>query len=219
MIHDWKTSLDAHFDKRARDFIHTSFPAKITRIVNAGVVDVLPQIATLRPDGSIWEFPELFNVRIMSYACNAGDVYISLPYKVGDNVWVNVSERDVALLMSNDQVVASSPATHDLSDCFCFPTYFTDTNIPEYSTDDLVIGNKSTTITVKEEGIVINTQSFEVNASSATFNCPVTMSESLSVLGDTTLSGDIKHKGVDIGKDHKHISVQIGTGESGIVKV
>ena len=219
MIHDWKTTLDAHFDKRARDFIHTSFPAKITRIVNSGVVDVKPQIATLRPDGSVWEFPELFDVRIMTYSCNVGDVYISLPYKVGDNVWVNVSERDVALLMTNNQVVASSQSTHDLSDCFCFPAYFTDTKIPEYSSEHLVIGNKSTTITVKEEGIVINTSSFELNADKATFNCPVTMSQSLSVSGNTSLSGDIKHKDVDIGKDHKHTLVQVGTGDSGIVKV
>lgn len=159
MIHDWKTTLDAHFDKRARDFIHTSFPAKITRVVNSGVVDVKPQIATLRPDGSVWEFPELFDVRIMTYSCNAGDVYISLPYKVGDNVWVNVSERDVALLMATDKVVASSTSTHDLSDCFCFPAYFTNSNIPEYSSEHLVIGNKSTTITVTENSIAIKSDS------------------------------------------------------------
>lgn len=219
MIHDWKTTLDAHFDKRARDFIHTSFPAKITRIVNSGIVDVKPQIATLRPDGSVWEFPELFDVRIMTYSCDSGGVYISLPYKVGDNVWVNVSERDMAMLMSNDKVVASSPSTHDLSDCFCFPTYFTDSNIPKYSTEDLVIGNKSTTITVKESGIVIDTDTFEVNAISATFNCPVVVNGNMDIKGDTNMSGSIKHQGVDIGKDHKHTLVQVGSGDSGIVKV
>ena len=216
--------MDAHFDKRARDSIHTSFPAEITRIVNSAVVDVKPLVATLRPDGRAYAYCELFDVRIQTYACQAGDVFISLPIKVGDRVWVFVSERDTFPLMSLDKVQASTQATHDLSDCFCIPMFFTNSNIPQYSTEHLVIGNKNTRITVKEDGIVIDTTQYEVNADTATFNCKVEMNGDVNVNSDITvnanmsLQADIKHKGVDIGKDHKHTLVQSGTSDSGSVK-
>lgn len=219
MIYDQKTIMDNHFDKRARDMIHTSFPAEITRIVNSAVVDVKPLIATLRPDGKAFAYCELFDVRIHTYAAQGGDVFVSLPFKVGDRVWVFVSERDTYPLMAFDRVEASSQATHDLSDCFCIPMYFTNSNIPQYSNEHLVIGNKTTRITVKEDGIVIDTTQYEVNAEQATFNCRIEMNGDVTVNANVAMEGDVKNKGVDIGKDHKHILVKAGTDDSGIVKV
>jgi hypothetical protein len=155
----WKDILDNHFDKRSRDFIHTSFPAVITRIVNRAVVDVQPLVSTKRPDGTVVPYPELFDVRMQTYAAQAGDVFISLPFKVGDNVWVFVSERDTSELMQNNRVVASTTITHDLSDCFCIPMFFTNDNIKDYSADDLVIGNKESTATFKPTEIAFETPS------------------------------------------------------------
>lgn len=163
-----KDIMDAHFDKRARDFLHTTFPAEITRVVKAGVVDIKPLISTRRPDGQIIPYPEIFDVRIQHFSANAHNVFISLPYKVGDRVWCFVSERDVDTLMKLNRVEASVIATHDLSDVFCIPSFVTDQDgVVDIDPDNLVIGNKSTRITVKEDSIVIDTQEYQLNALTA----------------------------------------------------
>ncbi len=163
-----KDIMDAHFDKRVRDFLHTTFPAEITRVVRSGVVDIKPLISTKRPDGQIIPYPEIFDVRIQHFSANAHNVFISLPYKVGDRVWCFVSERDVDALMKLNRVEASVIATHDLSDIFCIPSFVTDQDgVADIDPDNLVIGNKSTRITVKEDNIVIDTQEYQLNASIA----------------------------------------------------
>lgn len=163
-----KDIMDAHFDKRVRDFLHTTFPAEITRVVRSGVVDIKPLISTKRPDGQIIPYPEIFDVRIQHFSANAHNVFISLPYKVGDRVWCFVSERDVDALMKLNRVEASVIATHDLSDIFCVPSFITDQDdVVDVDPDNLVIGNKSTRITVKEDSIIIDTQDYQLNASTA----------------------------------------------------
>ena len=219
-----KDLLDKHFDIRARDFLHTSFPAEITRLNSSVSVDVQPLVSTMLPDGSVRAYSELYNVRLYRHTASDGNVFISLPTKVGDKVWVFVSERDTASLFADGLVGSTTEKTHDLSDCFCIPSFFTDVSPPEYDPNHLVIANQSTTITVKHEGIDIKTTTVNIEASDMTINTANlnvkgnTNIEALNVSGTTSLSGDIKHKGVDIGKDHKHIAVQVGTGESGIVK-
>lgn len=161
-----KDILDLHFDLRARDFIHTSFPAKITRVVNSNVVDVEPLVTTLRRDGTVFPYTEIFDVRLHTYACKMGEVYISLPIQVGDLVWVMVSERDTALLMAGNGDKAQKSTTlrtHDLSDCFAIPAFFPDGKIQEYDKDNLVIGNADTKVVIKPSEI-------NVEALSAAFN-------------------------------------------------
>lgn len=209
-----KDIMDAHFDKRARDFLHTSFPAEITRIVKAGVVDIQPLVKTRRPDGQQIPYPEIPNVRIQHISCNSHGVFISLPYKVGDRVWAVVSERDVNSLMETGNINIDTTTTHDLSDCFCIPSFITDAQSVETDPDNLVIANQSSTIVVKEDGVYISTSEFNLNASSATI-----AASNITLNGDVAVEGNIAHNGVDIGKDHKHIGVQTGGGESGIVKV
>ena len=169
-----KDLMDAHFDKRLRDFVHTSFPAVITRIARAGVVDIQPLISTRRPTGQIIPYPEIPEVRIQHISVNAGGVFISLPYKVGDKVWAIVSERDVSTLMSLNQVSTSTTSTHDLSDCFCIPSFATDTDGLETDPDNIVIANQNTKIVVKEDGVYIDTQEYHLNASTATIDSPTT---------------------------------------------
>jgi selenophosphate synthetase-related protein len=115
-------------------------------------------------------YPEIPEVRIQHISVNAGGVFISLPYKVGDKVWAIVSERDVASLMSLNRVSTSTTATHDLSDCFCIPSFATDVDGLETDPDNIVIANKSTKIVVKEDGVYIDTQEYQLNASSATID-------------------------------------------------
>lgn len=162
-----KDIMDAHFDKRVRDFVHTTFPAEITRVVKAGVVDIQPLVSTRRPDGQVIPYPEVFDVRIQHFSANNHGVFISLPYKVGDRVWCFVSERDVDALMKLNRVEAKVIATHDLSDIFCIPAFLTDQDIVDVDPDNLVIANKSTKIVVKEDGVYIDTQEYQLNASSS----------------------------------------------------
>jgi hypothetical protein len=197
-----KDLLDLHFDRRARDKVHTSFPAEITKIHNRAKVDVKPLVATLRPDGTMIPYGELFDVRIQTYACQDGEVFISLPFKVGDKVWVFVSERDTYDLMSTGNVKATTTATHDLSDCFCILQYFTDKNLPEYSPDDLVIGNKDTTIAVKPSQISVEALSTEFNGkvsvtqevvSEASVEAPKFITEGQSGIAADIVVGSIKY--------------------------
>jgi len=155
---NWVDLLDLHFDKRLRDFVHTSFPAKITKVVSSGVVDVQPLVGTQRPDESHHPYPEIFNVRMQTYACQMGDVFISLPIKVGDLVWVMVSERDTLNLMKSDgsrPLQSTTQRTHDMSDCFCIPAFFPDKVAKQYDTDALVIANKSSFIRITDQSIEI----------------------------------------------------------------
>ena len=217
---DWKDLMDLHFDKRARDFVHTSFPAKITRVINSNVVDVQPLVTTLRPDGSIQEYPELFDVRMQTYACQDGDVFVSLPIKVGNKVWVMVSERDVANLMASDgnsPRQSTTQRTHDLSDCFAIPAFFPDGKLKEFDPDNLVIANQNTKIVVKSNGIEITTTEASITADNLTVNA------NLQVNGDTSLNGSVEatgatftHNNINIGSTHTHIGVTTGSGTSGV---
>ncbi len=162
-----KDIMDAHFDKRVRDFVHTSFPAEITRVVSAGVVDVQPLISTMRPDGQIIPYPELFDVRVQYMSVSNGNVKITLPYKVGDKVWCFVSERDTASLMTNGIVNPNTTITHDLSDCFCIPSFLMDTEVVDSDPDNIVIQHTSSKITIKQDGVYIDGKESIITASEA----------------------------------------------------
>ena len=215
-----KDILDLHFDKRLRDFVHTSFPAKITRVVNSNVVDVQPLVSTLRPDGSNKPYTELYDVRMQTYACQTGDVFISLPIKVGDLVWVMVSERDVANLMASDgskPLNSTTQRTHDLSDCFAIPAFFPDGKLKEYDTNNLVIGNQNTKIVVKSDGIEITTSEASITADNLVVNASLQVNGNTSLNGSVEATGDtFKHNNVNVGSTHTHIGVQTGSGTSGV---
>lgn len=145
-------------DKRVRDFVHTSFPAKITKVNDNNTVDVLPLVSTLRPDGSNIPYQELFDVRMQTYACQLGDVFVSLPIRVNDLVWVMVSERDTSALMETDGSItqlSKTTVTHDLSDCFCVPAFFPDKLNKQFDKDALVIANSDTKIVVRKGSIKV----------------------------------------------------------------
>lgn len=169
-----KDLMDAHFDKRLRDFVHTSFPAVITRIVKSGVVDIQPLVTTRRPTGQIIPYPELFDVRIQHMSVSNGEVFISLPYKVGDKVWAFVSERDVANLMTLGTTDSTTTVTHDLSDVFCIPSFITDVDAIETDPDNLVIANKTNKITISSDGVTVDANECQLNATSVTIDAPNT---------------------------------------------
>jgi hypothetical protein len=214
-----KDLLDLHFDLRARDFLHTSFPAEITRVHNRAKVDVLPLVSTRRSDGTEVAYGEIFDVRMQTYAASSGSVFVSLPFKVGDKVWVFVSERDTFDLMTRGKQSAITKETHSLSDCFCIPAYFTDKELPNYSSEDLVIGNQNTKITVKADTVIIDTNTYVVNSPKVTVNSSnIELNGYVGVNGDLVVSGGVFNDGVNIGKTHKHLNVKAGTDVSGFVQ-
>lgn len=185
----WKDVLDLHFDKRLRDFVHTSFPAKITKVVNANVVDVLPLVSTLRPDESNLPYAELYDVRLHTYACQLGEVFISLPIKVGDLVWVMVSERDTFNLMNSNATEAknsTTQTTHDMSDCFAIPAFFPDKNLQEFDPDNLVIANQSTKMIIMSDKMVTNTSEYELDAPQVTVTADIVLVDS-----DVQVTGEL----------------------------
>lgn len=214
-----KDIMDLHFDVRARDFLHTSFPAKITKVVNANVINVQPLISTLRPDGRDFPYPELLDVRLHTYSCQQGGVYISLPIKVGDLVWVLVSERDTSKLMASDGSKPLAPITqktHDLSDCFAIPAFFPDGNLQSYDPDNLAIANQSTKILVRVDGIEITTTEASITADNLTVNANLQVNGNTSLNGSVEATGDtFTHNGINVGATHTHTGVTTGSGTSG----
>ena len=214
-------------DKRVKDFVHTSFPAKITRVNDNNTVDVLPLVSTLLGDGSVKFYQELFDVRMQTYACQLGDVYVSLPIREGDLVWVMVSERDTAALMESDGDITPLPTSslhHDLSDCFAIPAFFPDKRKKDFDKDNLVIANKTTKIVVKDNEVEITTDTCTINATDVAVNASnMVVNATLQVNGDTALNGSVEavgssftHNGKNVGATHTHIGVQTGSGTSGV---
>jgi len=224
---DWKDLLDIHFDTRARDFIHTSFPAQITRVNDNNTIDCQPLVTTKRLDGSVQPYPELFDVRMQTYACQLGDVFVSLPIKKGDKVWVMVSERDMSMLMKSDASKAldsTTTLTHDLSDCFAIPAFFPDKLTKQFDKDALVIANKASTIRVTESGVEITTENVAIKATDVAIDATnMVVNATLQVNGDSSFNGSVEasggtftHEGKNVGSTHTHIGVQTGSGTSGV---
>jgi hypothetical protein len=186
-----KQLLDSHFDRRMANLVHTSFPAEIVAIHNASVIDVQPLVETLDPDGLRIPYPTLYNVRLYNMSNSNGDVFISVPVEIGSRVWVFVSERDTANLMSFNRVESTTTMTHDLSDCFAIPTFFTDTNIPDIPTDKLLIKNKDSSVLVGAEGIEITTDSIKITSKSADI-----VSETINVKGNIKQTGNLDVIGI-----------------------
>jgi len=186
-----KQLLDSHFDRRMANLVHTSFPAEIVAIRNASVVDVQPLVETLDPDGLRIPYPTLYNVRLYNMSNSNGDVFISVPVEIGSRVWVFVSERDTANLMSVNRVESTTAMTHDLSDCFAIPTFFTDTNIPDIPTDKLLIKNKDSSVLVGADGIEIVTDNIKITSKSADI-----VSETINIKGNIKQTGNLDVIGI-----------------------
>ena len=224
----WKDALDIHFDARVREFVHTSFPAKITKVNKNNTIDCQPLVTTKRLDNSVQPYPELLDVRMQTYASQLGDVFVSLPIRVGDLVWVMVSERDTFKLMQTDGSKAqdsTTTLTHDLSDCFAIPAFFPDKNSKQFDTDALVIANKTSTIRVTDSGVEITTDNVAITASDVTVDASnMTINATLQVNGNTSLNGSVEatggtftHEGKNVGNTHTHVGVTTGGGVSGVV--
>ena len=209
-----KDLLDRHFDIRSRDFIHTSFPARIVNVNNNNTVNVEPLVMTKMADGSQKPYPIIYDVRLHTYAAASGEVFVSLPIGKGDLVWVFASERDTARLMGTDGTKpqpSETQITHSLSDCFAIPAFYPDKKSRQFDPDNLVIENKGTQIVVKDGEVVIDADHMNIKSNL------VDIDGTLNIKGDLSITGSVSQGDVDIGSSHTHSGVQAGSDISGPV--
>lgn len=144
----------------------------IVQAVEGNRVRVKPLTKTLYKDGTQIECPELFDVPLMIYSAKKGSARITVPVSRGDLVVVLFSDRDYGNLL-NENITAANPQDGD--DLWCMglypimalPCFFTLPQEKDISSDNIVIENGSTSITVAPSGEV------SVKASKATFDCVV----------------------------------------------
>jgi hypothetical protein len=192
----WRAALDSWFDSKILN-VHTSFPAVVEAVNSDNTVDVIPLIKTKLSDGSQKLYPTIPDVRLQIYSAKKGNSFITVPVTQGDNVWVFVSERDMANVMDSDGQSAQDATTlntHDLSDCFCVPCFSVDSNAIPIDPDNIVISNGNTTITIKESEVVVDTNSYKINADSV----------NITASSFNVDSSSFTHNGVDVGSTHIH---------------
>lgn len=133
--------------------VHTSFPAKVTRVdVTIAQCDVQPLLKRKYPDGTVVALPQITNVPICVY--RAGQAFISLPVKVGDLVKIDVSERSLDLwLLSGALTDPKDPRRFNLSDAMAYPGVYPFSNPPVgASATNVVIKNGSGTMELTPNG-------------------------------------------------------------------
>lgn len=211
----WGEVLKEFVYSKMLDF-HTSFPAKIVAIHDNNSVDVKPLIKTKMVDGTQREYEVIYNVRDAINSGSFGDAYITFPLEVGDTVWVMISERDTYNLMkSNGSEPKDSTTleTHDLSDAFCFPCFFTDTKKIPRDNKNINIKNGSTTLVIGKDSITATTTTYNVNAETTNISGDVNIGGNVNIKGTSTAADHISDK--ISGKGHTHDGVTTGGGVSG----
>lgn len=188
----WANVLKEFVQSKMLDF-HTSFPAKIIAVNDDNTVDVQPLIKTRLVDDSQRDYSVIYNVRDAINSGSYGDAYITFPISVGDLVWVMISERDTYNLMKSDGSEAKDSLTletHDLSDAFCFPCFFTDTNKIPRDNKNINIKNGNTTLVIGKDKITATTTTCDINA------------DVTNISGDVNIGGDLVTKGTSTAADH-----------------
>lgn len=215
--------LNEFFSYKMLDF-HTQLPATITA-VNSRSIDCLPLVKTKYSDGRQLAYEELFDVPLLVLSANKGKTAIKMPVKVGDIVLVFFSERELGDFDTSNGVASDSDSldTHGLFPVGAFPCIFTSAVGEDIDPNNIIIQNETSSLEIEPNGkITATTQSeYIVNASKATFNCPVEVTGSVDITGVTNMNGGavvtggITDDGVDIGSAHTHGGVQSGTDSTG----
>ncbi|MBF7687089.1 Gp138 family membrane-puncturing spike protein [Acinetobacter rathckeae] len=176
-------------------------------------VDVQPliKIPVRQQDGSIQtvNLPLLLDVPVM-FTC-AGGFTITHPIREGDECLVNFGDRNIDLWWQSGGIQDPfDMRKHDLSDGFAFFRPQSQLNkISNISTDSLEIRTDDGSCKIQM------TPSGEINffGQKATFNCPVEMTQTLTVTGIIKSLADVLAKTISL-FSHKHGGVQNGGSTS-----
>ena len=218
----WKASLDLHF-KSAMLGIHTNFPAKVVAVNGDGTVNIQPLINTVLSDGTIKTYDVIPSARVGTISSNGGKISIRVPLYVDDEVWAEVSERDISGVVSKGSSFTSENNIvdrFDIVDCIVTPIFNTSLTSLPIALDKIEIYNEDNKISIGNNVVDVYCKSAPINITSdsgvVTIKAPTVKIESDNI---ELVSSSLTHNGVDIGSTHKHIEVTSGTGVSGIPEV
>lgn len=160
---------------------------------SACTCDVQPLVKTRYEDRQEYYAP-YYDVPFMVYSSFRGDVQITIPLAVGDNVVVLFSDRDTSGLINSDGLSSTDSASFVLNGPYpimAIPCFYTRSAAKPISSEDIVIRNKTTSITVKPDGtvnVVANSKTYiDTPLAEITGDCLV--KKNLHVNGNFTVDG------------------------------
>jgi len=136
--------------------VHTIKPAVVTKN-NGHTVNVRPLTTTRYRDGTHLPFPEIPDVPLMIYSGTKGAARVTVPIVAGDTVMLLCSDRDYGDLLDSEVDVKSFFLSDEIEPLELFPimaipSFFTEPEGKPVDTENIVIENDSTKITVKPNG-------------------------------------------------------------------
>lgn len=146
-------------------------------------------------DGQIVSRAQLASIRV--YQFGNGSFSMSLPIKPGDKGWIKAADRDISTFQ---QGLSESPPNtermHSFEDGLFMPDAMTQGDAPAGQGDAVVIG------------------SVDGGSYIAFTGDRITLNVAGQVL-ELTADG-LKHNGINIGDDHKHLDVTAGADTTGV---
>lgn len=194
--------LDLFFRDKLRE-VHTCKPAVIVAI-NGNMADVQPLTRQKYFDGEQLGYPVIYDVPLMIYSAARGDARVTVPLAVGDNVIVFFSDRDFGELLETE---ASQPINSEsitplsLYPIFAIPSFFTFTNQRDFDSENIVIENKSSKISIAPDGNIEMTTQADVNVTCANANVTAetaNVTAEVNITGNTNITGTLDVTGAII---------------------
>lgn len=203
----WKSALDTHFRSSLLG-IHTNFPAVVVAVNGDGTVNIKPLINTVLSDGVVKDYDIIPSCRVGTLSVNSGKISIRMPLYVGDEVWAEISERDMSGVVAKGSSSTSENNIvdrFDLADCIVTPIFNTTLTQLPIEIDKIEIHNEDNKISIGNNVLDVYCKSSPINVTSGsgviTLKAPTVVIESDSIEFN---SSSLTHNGVNIGDTHTH---------------
>lgn len=173
--------------------VHTIKPAVVLKN-NGHTVNVRPLTTTRYRDGTQLPIGEIPDVPLMIYAGTKGNARITVPVVEGDTVMLLCSDRDYGSLLESSVDTKSIFPSDDIQPMELFPImaipmFFTEPEGKPIDTENIVIENGTTTITVKPSGDIDIYTPANINVNTGgDANISVEGSATIDVAGPTSLT-------------------------------
>ena len=219
-------------DKFIKDYlrnVHTIKPARVISVDHSNNklnAEILTD--TYYSDETNVPQPDVYDVPFFILSAARGDAKITMPLAVNDLVLILFSDRDYeSYLDTNGQklVNCANTRTHSYTPILALPCFYTPTSSTPVSNSDIVVSNKTSSITIAPDGnIDINTTAqmnvvangaVNITTPTATVNGDVVVTGDLTVSGSTALGSTVTSGGTDISGTHVHSGVTSGGANTG----
>jgi hypothetical protein len=170
--------------------LHMHVPAKITEIdYDKGFIKAKPLIKMMINESKIVEEEEIFDVPITTMSFDNNNVSMTFPLKVGDKVFVIMSDRDTANLINSDAKTVVDPLLRDPFGVYpigCLPFHTFTKSVP-IDKENIIIKNNNSKITVGQDDV-------DVNGAKITPDGDVVSAEGVSLTNHTHNGGPVPDK-------------------------